>query len=128
MEIIRKRVDIGSSVEEIIATSSQLTAGSLLTPQSKLIRDRNNKDGKLLGTISEVNMGSSDIRTFTGKDYSLPEEGKYEYTVKTTMTDAVVIYLSGKVRELTNAIKAAKKWSVEISSPTYSDTSRSSFS
>ena len=128
MEIIRKRVDIDSSVEEIIASSSQLTSVSLLAPQSKLIRDRNNKDGKLLGTISEVNMGSSDIRTFTGKDYSLPEEGKYEYTVKTTMTDAVVTYLNGKIKELTSAIKAAKKWSVEISNPTYSDTSRSSFS
>ena len=108
MEIIRKRVDIDSSVEEIIASSSQLTSVSLLAPQSKLIRDRNNKDGKLLGTISEVNMGSSDIRTFTGKDYSLPEEGKYEYTVKTTMTDAVVTYLNGKIKELTSAIKAAK--------------------
>jgi hypothetical protein len=128
MEVIRKRIDIKSSVEEVIASSYQKTNSSLLSADSKLIRDRNNKDGKLLGSISELNMGSNNIRTFTGKDYSLPEEGKYEYTVKTVMTDGVVNYLNRKLRELTNAIKAAKGWSLDISSPAYSDTTRSSFS
>jgi hypothetical protein len=128
MEVIRKRIDIKPSVEEVIASSYQSTNSSLLNADSKLIRDRNNKDGKLLGSISELNMGSNNIRTFTGKDYSLPEEGKYEYTVKTVMTDGVVNYLNRKLRELTNAIKAAKGWSSDISSPTYSDTIRSSFS
>ena len=129
MDIVRKRVDVKNDSEKVIASSSQKNSSMLLTSAEKRIRDREDAGGDLLGTLSEINMGGSfEIRTFTGTDYSLPKEGKYEYTVRVNMSDAVSMYLKDKLREISAATLDAVNWEKEISSAEYFDKFRNSFS
>ena len=133
MDIIRKRVDIISnseqSSEEVIASSSQRSANRLLTPATKSINDREEIGSIILGTISEMNMQSGNgIRTFTGKDNSVPEEGKFEYTVKLTLKDAVTTYLRRKLSSLGAEIKKSEIWLYEMSKEENMDLHRKTFS
>jgi len=129
MEVIRNRV---GTLEKpvVVATASQKGNRSLLKPYKQKIRDRENMvDASTVGTVFEMNMqGPSDIRTFSGTDYSLPTDGKYSYTVKISMSDAIAIYLRAKLGELKSAAKDAADWSEEVSGQNYSNSSRSSFS
>mgnify|MGYP003627209963 FL=1 len=128
MEVVRNRVDVQED-SVVIASSSQPGALSLLAPSKHMIRDRNKVDGILLGSICEMNMqGASEIRTFSGMDYSLPQEGKYEYTIKILISDAISDYLSSKLSSLNLASKEASNWAEKIQGPNYSDTSRKTFS
>jgi len=131
MKVIRNRV--GPDIQEkpvVVATASQKGNRSLLKPYKQKIRDRENMvDASTVGTVFEMNMqGPSDIRTFSGTDYSLPTDGKYSYTVKISMSDAIAIYLRAKLGELKAAAKDAADWSEEVSGQNYSNSSRSSFS
>ena len=128
MEVIRNRVDaLEKSV--VIASSFQKNNRSLLAPNTHKIRERNNPDGLTLGSIFEMNMqASSDIRTFSGMDYSLPKEGKYEYTVRVSMVDAISVFLKNKLAMLKAASRDSSDWAQEISGPNYSDSSEKTFS
>jgi len=130
MEISRKRVDgVNEGKEEVIARSSQKNRNSLLQEKTYKIRKRNDIEGITMGAISELNMrGSYSIRTFSGIDYSLPSTGKYKYTVKVLMTDAISSYLRSRLRSLELGIQQAKRWQQEISPPEYSENTRQSFS
>jgi hypothetical protein len=65
VDVVRKRIDVVTGEEEIIASSIQKNNNSLLEKRIKTIRDENNEDGLILGSISELNMGTNEIRTFT---------------------------------------------------------------
>tara|TARA_R110002072_G_scaffold48107_2_gene131605 strand:- start:1683 stop:3371 length:1689 start_codon:yes stop_codon:yes gene_type:complete len=72
--------------------------------------------------------GSYNIRTFSGVDHSLPAAGKYKYTVKFSMSDAIASYLRSRLTSLEVSCRQAKIWQQEISSPEYSENTRQSFS
>jgi hypothetical protein len=72
--------------------------------------------------------GSYNIRTFSGIDYSLPTAGKYKYTVKVSISDAIASYLRSKLTNLEASCRNAKNWLEEISQPDYSESTRQSFS
>tara|TARA_R110002096_G_scaffold230738_1_gene420423 strand:+ start:1839 stop:5111 length:3273 start_codon:yes stop_codon:yes gene_type:complete len=125
MEVIRRTAE---GKEEVIASSSQKSSRQLLEGNIKTNRVRTLEDGEALGSISEINMGIDDIRTFTGKDLSpLYEEG-VTYVVKIEMNDAVAIYLKSKLGALKLATASAKSWSSRLNSPKFSDGSRKTFS
>tara|TARA_R110002110_G_scaffold54951_14_gene157166 strand:+ start:2790 stop:5837 length:3048 start_codon:yes stop_codon:yes gene_type:complete len=132
MEVIRNRVDLPVDSQEesvVIASSFQKNNRSLLVSNTYKIRERNNSDGLTLGSIFEMNMqSSSDIRTFSGMDYSLPKEGKYVYTVRVSMVDAISAFLKNKLAMLKAASRASSDWAQEVSGPNYSDSSRKTFS
>tara|TARA_R110002073_G_scaffold247786_3_gene410722 strand:- start:1333 stop:4170 length:2838 start_codon:yes stop_codon:yes gene_type:complete len=130
MEVIRKRIDgVNEGKEEVIARSSQKNGASLLKENTLKLRERNDIEGITMGAISELNMrGSYNIRTFSGVDHSLPAAGKYKYTVKFSMSDAIASYLRSRLTSLEVSCRQAKIWQQEISSPEYSENTRQSFS
>jgi len=130
MELCRERVDgVYEGKKEVIARSSQPNNSSLLQEKTYKLRERTDMEGLTMGAISELNMrGSYNIRTFSGIDYSLPVGGKYKYTAKVLMTDAIGDYLKKKLSRLDLACQQAKRWQEEISPPEYSESTRQSFS
>lgn len=119
MEIFRKRIDIENGEEKLISFSSQKNTSSPLKQTMSSNRERNNVDGTILGSISETSTQSStNLRTFMGKDLSLPSSdsgGEYEYKVKLIVKDSIVSYLSGKLLILEDSIRTARSWSNDIS-------------
>ena len=128
MEVIRNRTDVQED-PVVIASSSQSKGRSLLSPITYKIRERMNDAGQTLGSISEMNMQrSSDIRTFSGMDYSLPQRGKYVYTVRVKISDSISSLLSAKLSSLKSSTKSAANFAMVVSGLNYSDDSRKSFS
>ena len=133
LDVVRKRIDVPydseQSSEEVIASSFQKTKGSLLLPNTKKINDREEVDSVSTGYIAEMNMqGADDIRTFSGSDFLVPQSGKYEYTVKLVLRDAIAIYLRKKMHKFGVKIRMAEQWLQEMSNPKYSDELRGTFS
>ena len=119
MEMVRKRIDIPNGEEKKILSSSQKNTGSPLKQTVSSNRERNNVDGTILGSISETNTQSAtNLRTFTGKDLSLPSsdsDGEYEYKIKLRVKDGIVSYLSKKLSTLESSVNTARSWSNDIS-------------
>ena len=125
MEVVRITKE---GKKEVIASSAQKGSAKLLEENIKTNRVRTQEEGKLLGSISEINMGIDDIRTFSGKDLSPLYEDGVTYVVKVEMADAVAIYLKSKLNTLNKAISRAESFSAKVESSKYSDNSRKTFS
>ena len=119
MEMFRKRIDIENGEEKLILYSSQKNTGSPLKQTVSSNRERNNAGGTILGSISEVGTQSSmNLRTFTGKDLTLPSSdshGEYEYKIKLRVKDGIVSYLREKLSILESSVGSTRSWSNDIS-------------
>ena len=51
------------------------------------------------------------VRTFTGVDYNLPDQGKYQYCVKVKIKNGIIAFLNEKLKVLVATKTELKGWS-----------------
>ena len=127
LRILRNRIDVVSPEEEIVSSMQASTYGVLASALNDY-KSSVDSSSVRVGSISEMTMNyASSIRTFTGVDYSLPEEGTYEYAVKIDMTDGILSYLNQKLTQLSSAISSAQSWQMFSSSSDHTDSTTGKF-
>ena len=64
------------------------------------------------GSIEEIFMNHRQgVRTFTGVDYNLPDQGKYQYCVKVKIKNGIIAFLNEKLKVLVATKTELKGWS-----------------